>query len=180
MLNVPQISQYFSSRITPFSNTENVSDFHIYDIFHYAFRSLSGGTCIEIPMDKSCVSSTTCPNIVESRCLVRLFTIASLHSATRLRCGKSFWNTPKRVLTFVETNRPLSPPISNRLFLSIEKFSNLFFNSYHSYLFYIRVSNTLSCLISLSSFKFKCQDKARSIVKRYFSIKKYSSPNTIN
>lgn len=94
----------FLSIITPFSNTENVSDFHIYDIFHYVFRSSSGGTRIEIPMDKSCVSSTTCPNIVESRCLVRLFTTALLHSAARLRYAKSFWDTPKRVLTSVKTN----------------------------------------------------------------------------
>lgn len=127
----------FLSKIIPFSNIlHNVSDFHIYDIFHYAFRSLSRGTRIEIPMDKSSVSSTTCPNIVESRCLVRLFTIASLHSAARLRCAKSFWNTPKRVLTSVETNRPFFSSISNRLFLFSEKFSYLLFNSLSYYLHY--------------------------------------------
>lgn len=66
------------------------------------------------------VSSATCPNIVESRCLVRLFTTASFHSATRSCCAKSFWNTPKRVLTFVKTSRPFDSS-----FLSSKK--NIYF-----------------------------------------------------
>jgi len=159
----------FLSRITPFSNTENVSDFHIYDIFHYAFQSLSGGTHIEIPMDKSCVSSTTCPNIVESRCLVCLFTIASLYSATRLRCAKSFWNTPKHVLTSVETNQPLFPSISNQSFFSSKKFSTLFFNLYYShnllYLFMQFILLFMSYIFVI--LKHKYQAKARSVKENF-------------
>lgn len=73
----------------------NVSDFHIYDIFHYALESLSGGVVrIEIPMDKSCVSSTTCPNIVERRCPPFAFLLArrvvSLHSPSLSRCAGKF------------------------------------------------------------------------------------------
>ena len=43
---------------------------HLRDVFHYARgeRVQNGDDRIEIPLDKSCVSPSMCPNIVERRC----------------------------------------------------------------------------------------------------------------
>lgn len=82
-------------------------------------ESLSGGVVrIEIPMDKSCVSPTTCPNIVERRCPVSPFyqrvgarshSVGDRRQPTALAVPKVFEIRQNAFLTSVKTNRPPCP-----------------------------------------------------------------------